>query len=400
MSNTILTPTAVTRRALEVLQNNLVFTKQINRQYDDQFANEGGKIGTSLKIRLPNQYTVRSGAAINVQDTAESSVTLTVATQKGVDVNFSSAELTMSIDDFSERILMPAMAELAANIDYTGMGMYSDVYQQVGSAGTAPNTALVYLQAAQKLNESAAPMDMRRVVINPAANAATVSALTGLFAPNAAISSQYEKGLMGKNALGFDFYMSQSVNVHTCGTRDNTTPIVNGSVTSGSSIVVSGADANVTFTVGDVFTVADCFAVNPRTKQSTGALQQFVVTAAATADGAGAVTLTVSPSIVTSGAYQNVTAAGAANGKALVFVGTASTGYAQNIAFHKDAFCLATADLIVPKGVDFAYRAVNEGMSLRVVRQYDINNDLFPCRIDILHGFKTIRPELACRITG
>ncbi len=400
MSNTILTPTAVTRRALETLQNNLVFTKQINRQYDSSFAQEGGKIGTALKIRLPNQYTVSTGAALDVQDTAEDSVTLTVATQKHVDVNFSSAELTMSIDDFSERILNPAMEELAANIDYAGMGLYADIYNQVGAAGTVPNTALVYLQAGQKLDENAAPAGMRKVIINPAANAQTVDALKGLFAPAGSIASQYEKGLMGKGALGFDFYMSQSVNVHTCGSRTNTTPIVNGTVTSGSSIVVSGAGNAVTYTVGDVFTVADCYAVNPRTKQSTGALQQFVVTAANTSSGGGAVTLAVSPEIITSGAKQNVISAGVVNGKALTFVGTASTGYAQNVAFHRDAFCLATADLIVPKGVDFAYRAVNDGMSLRVVRQYDINNDVFPCRMDILHGFKTIRPQLACRITA
>ena len=400
MSNTILTPTAVTRKALEILQNNLVFTKLINRSYDSSFANEGGKIGTALKIRLPNQYTVRTGAALDVQNTTEESVTLTVATQKGVDVNFSSSELTMSIDDFSERILAPGMAELAANIDFAGMGLYSDIYNQVGTAGQVPNTALVYLQAGQKLDECAAPADMRRVIINPAANANTVSALTSLFNPSQKISGQYEKGLMGKGALGFDFYMSQSVNVHTAGSRTNTTPIVNGTVTSGSSIVVSGAGASVTYTVGDVFTVADCFAVNPRTKQSTGALQQFVVTAANTSSGGGAVTLAVSPEIVTSGARQNVTSSGVLNGKALVFVGTASTGYAQNMAFHKDAFALATADLIVPKGVDFAYRAVNDGMSLRVVRQYDINNDLFPCRMDILHGFKTLRASQACRITA
>jgi len=287
-TNTILTPTAVTRRALETLQNNLVFTKQINRQYDSSFAQEGGKIGTALKIRLPNQYTVSTGAALDVQDTAEESVTLTVATQKHVDVNFSSSELTMSIDDFAGRILDPAMEELAANIDYAGMGLYADVYNQVGAAGTVPNTALVYLQAGQKLDEFAAPAGSRRVIINPAANAQTVDSLKGLFAPAGSIAGQYEKGLMGKGALGFDFFMSQSVNVHTCGSRTNTTPVVNGAVTSGSSIVVSGAGASVTYTAGDVFTVADCYAVNPRTKQSTGALQQFVVTAANTSSGGGA----------------------------------------------------------------------------------------------------------------
>lgn len=398
-TNVPLTSTIVTRRALEILQNNLVFTKQINRQYDNSFGQEGAKNGSQLKIRLPNQYTVSTGAALSAQDTVETSVTLTVGTQKHVDVNFTSAELTLSIDDFAERILNPAMAELAANIDYAGMGLYTDIYNQVGAAGTVPNTALVYLQAGQKMNEFAAPIMGRKIAINPAANAQTVDALKGLFMPSSAISKQYEMGEMG-DALGFKFFMSQSVNTITCGSRTNTTPIVNGTVTSGSSIVVSGAGNAVTYAVGDVFTVADCYAVNPRTKQSTGALQQFVVTAAATSSAGGAVTLSVAPEIIVSGATQTVSASGVVNGKALTFVGTASTQYAQNLAFHPDAFCLATADLIVPKGVDFAYRAVNEGMSLRLVRQYDINNDAFPARIDIFHGFKTLRPQLACRITA
>ena len=197
MSNTILTPTAVTRKALAILHNNLVFAKRVNRQYDDQFAKSGAKIGQSLRIRKPNEFTVRTGAAIDVQDITEASETLTLATQKGVDVNFTSLELTMDLDDFSERILEPAMARLASQVDFEGLTLYQDVYNHVGVGGTTPTTALVALQAGQRLNEFCAPQDKRHIVINPAAQASMVDGLKALFHSGPALSKQYTKGADG-----------------------------------------------------------------------------------------------------------------------------------------------------------------------------------------------------------
>lgn len=399
MANTILTPTRVTREALRVLHNKLTFIGSINRQYDDSYAKTGAKIGDSLKVRLPNKYTVRTGATLSTQDVTESSVTVTMATQKGVDVNFSSAELTLSMDDFSKRIINPAMAVLAANVEADAFSMYKDVYNLVGTAGTTPNSLLVYLQARQKLNQFLVPKDNRRsVAIESGAMAATVDALKGLFHSATDIEKQYKEGMMGRTG-GFTFYENELVPAHTCGSRDNTTPLVNGASQTGASLICDGFDANVTIKKGDIFTLASVFAVHPETRAAYSFLQQFTVTADATASGAGAVTLAISPSITTSGALQNVDA-GPADNAALTFVGTASTNYPMNLAYHEDAFTFVSADLEMPHGVDFAAREEYEGISMRIVRQYDITNDKFPCRIDILYGYKTLRADQACRIIG
>jgi len=400
MANTLLTPTAVTREALRVLHNNLTFAKRVNRQYDDSFAKEGAKIGTSLKVRLPNKYTVRSGATLSAQDVAETSVTLAVATQIGVDVNFTSAELTMDMDNFSDRILQPAMARLASEIDSQGLALYADIYNQVGTAGVTPATALVALQAGQKLDEFAAPRDNTRTICyNPAGMAATVNGLTGLFQDSSKIAEQYAKGMMGRG-LGFDWFMDQNIQNLTTGSRTGTI-LMNGTTSSGATTIsIDGfGGATQTVTAGEVFTIAGVNAVNPETGADTGSLQQFVVTAAATASSSAVAALAISPAIISSGATKTVTAVPADNA-AVTFVGGASTTFPVNMAFHRDAFTLATADLILPTGVDFAARETYDGVSMRVVRQYDINTDKFPCRIDLLFGWKTLRASQACRIIG
>lgn len=404
MANSYLTPTAVTRAALKVLHNNLRFAKNVNRQYDSQFGTDsgpGGKIGSSLKIRLPNKYTVRTGAVISAQEQAESSVTLTVATQKGVDMYFTSADMTLTIQDFTKRFIEPAMARLASQIDYDGLSLYSDIYNTVGTAGTTPASALVYLQAGQKLNEFAAPMDNRSVVFNPAAQAATINGLAGLFNNSKKISEQYDEGQMG-SALGFSFNMDQNVQSLTTGSRSTSDSIVTAETvtTQGQATInLSGGTASATIKAGDVFTIASVYAVNPETGQSTGSLQQFVCTATNTASGGAWTSVAVSPAFQSTGAYATVDSLPQTS-KAITFVGSASTAYPQNLAFHKDAFCLATADLELPNGVDFKAREVFDGISMRIVRAYDINNDQFPCRLDVLYGWKTLRANQACRIVG
>ena len=397
MPNTILTPTAVTREALRVLHQKLNFVGNINRAYDDSFANSGARIGDSLKIRLPNQYTVRSGASLSTQDTSETSTTLQVATQKGVDLTFSSAELTLSLDDFSSRILEPAMAVLAANIEADALTMYKDVYNISDEDGTAVSLKS-FLYGRQKLNDSLAPMDNNRSAIISTDHAVKlVDGLKGLFHDSTQIASQYREGKMGRTA-GFDFYENTLLVAHTTGSAVKTTTYtVNGAVTTNGSTAVTVASAgSTTFKAGDVFTVAGCFRVHPETKVSTGVLQQFVVTADY-AGGAGS--LSFAPAIYTSGGRQNVVAAGMANSSAIVKVGAGNAEtLTPSMVFHRDAFTFATADLVMPKGVDFAAREVMDGISLRTVRQYAISSDTYPTRIDVLYGYKTIRPELACRI--
>jgi hypothetical protein len=397
MANTLLTPSMITREALRILHQKLTFIGNINRQYDDSFAKTGAKIGDTLKIRLPNQYTVRTGKTLSTQDTTEQSVSLTVGTQKGVDVNFSSAELTLSLDDFSSRILEPAMAVLASSIEADALTMHKDVYNLVGSAGTTPNALSTFLQARQKLNENLAPMDNNRTChLLPATNVSIVDALKGLFQDSAAIREQYREGMMGRTA-GFDWYENTLLPTFTVGNKVSGVT-VNGASQTGATLNIGGVAASDTFKYGQVFTIAGVYQVHPETKTTMTNLQQFTVTADATMAGITG-SVTISPSIVTSGALQTVNAS-PASGAALTLVGSASTGYGQNLAFHRDAFAFATADLLMPKGVDFSSREQYDGISMRIVRMYDITNDNFPCRIDVLYGYKTIRPQLACRITN
>jgi hypothetical protein len=393
MANTILTPTMVTRKALQVLHQKLNFVGKINRDYDDSFAKSGAKIGDSLKVRLPNQYTVRTGANLSTQDTTESSVTLQVSTQKGVDLTFTSAELTLSLDDFSARIIEPAMAVLAANIEADAMNMYKDVYQSNWNGGSAATYNRI-LDARVLLQRSLAPTSGRTANLNSLDMADLVKDTKTLFNDQAQLSKQYLEGYMGR-AAGFDFVENTLWPSHTRGAAD-ASYVVNTStgITSGSSTVAVTAGSGA-MVQGDVFTIAGVYSVHPETKQSTGVLQQFVV-AAAYAGGAG--NITVSPTPVTSGATQNVTIVSAGAGKAVTFAGTASTAVGTSMVFQKDAFTFATADLIMPEGVDWKAREVFDGISMRMVRQYAISTDTMPCRIDVLYGYKTLRAQLAARL--
>jgi len=399
MANSILTIDMITRKALEILENNLVLTRNVNRQYDDSFAVEGAKIGSTLRIRLPDRALVTDGAALQVQDDNEQFTTLTVSTQKHIGVNFTSAELTMQLDDFAERVLKPRISQLASSIDADVANAYKSIGNTVGTPGTTPSTSLVLLQAQQKLNENAAVMSPRYATVNPAANAGLVEGMKGLFNPTDTISRQFKNGMMGMGVLGFDeINMSQSIKQHSTGTRAATGTVTAAAVTAeGSATLSLTVGSGETITVGDVFTIADCYAVNPQTRESTGSLFQFVALASTTASTTATVTVAAMYSADHALATMLTLPATA---KAVVFVGAASTQYPQNLVYHKDAISFATADLLLPQGVDMAARAVHNGISLRVVRQYDINNDRMPCRIDVLYGYSTIRPQMACRIWG
>ena len=400
MSNSILTIDMITRKALEILENNLVITRNVNRQYDDSFAVEGAKIGSTLRIRLPDRALVTDGAALQVQDDNEQFTTLTVASQKHIGVNFTSAELTMQLDDFAERVLKPRISQLASSIDADVANAYKSIGNTVGTPGTTPSTSLVLLQAQQKLNENAAVMNPRYATVNPAANAGLVEGMKGLFNPTDTISKQFKNGMMGTGVLGYDeINMSQSIKQHMTGSRVATGNSVTTTVSSeGAASIALTIGSGLTVKAGDVFTVAGVNAVNPQTRESTGSLFQFVALADATASGT-AIVVTVAPIYTAANALATVDSF-PASGAAVIFVGAASSQYAQNLVYHKDAITFATADLLLPQGVDMAARAVHNGISLRVVRQYDINNDRMPCRIDVLYGFSTIRPQMACRIWG
>jgi hypothetical protein len=391
----------ITRKALEILENNLVLTRNVNRQYDDSFAVEGAKIGSTLRIRLPDRALVTDGAALQVQDDNEQFTTLTVSSQKHIGVNFTSAELTMQLDDFAERVLKPRISQLASSIDADVANAYKSVFQSVGTPGTTPATSLVLLQGQQKLNEAAAVMSPRYATVNPAANAGLVEGMKGLFNPTDTISRQFKNGMMGMGVLGYDeINMSQSIKQHLTGTRTGAHTVTTTVSTQGQATLNITGTGSQTLAAGDVFTVAGVFAVNPQTRESTGSLQQFVVTEAIAASGGAYTAVKISPAIFTSSNALATVDSFPQAGAVVTFLGAASTSYPQNLIYHKDAISFATADLLLPQGVDMASRQVHNGISLRVVRQYDINNDRLPCRIDVLYGFNTIRPPMAVRLWG
>ena len=398
MSNSILTIDMITRKALEILENNLVLTRTVNRQYDDSFAVEGAKIGSTLRIRLPDRALVTDGAALQVQDDNEQYTTLTVSSQKHIGVNFTTAELTMQLDDFAERVLKPRISQLASSIDADVANSFKYIGNSVGTPGTTPAMSLVLLQAQQKLNENAAVMSPRYATVNPAANAALIEGMKGLFNPVSAISKQFKNGVFGEGILGYDeLNMSQSIKQFTTGSRAGTVTVNATVTTEGSTTVVLTGLTTTTIKAGDVFTIANVYAVNPQTRESTGSLYQFVALADVTASTTASVTV---PAMYSASQALATVDALPVSGAAVTFLGAASTQYPQNLIYHRDAITFATADLLLPQGVDMASRQVHNGISMRIVRQYDINNDRMPCRIDVLYGYSTIRPQMATRLWG
>lgn len=335
---------------------------------------------------------VTDGRVMTAQDTSESSVTLQVSTQKHVGMNFTMSELALSIDDFSERIIEPAMSVLAAKVESDAMSMFDDVNNVVDNIGSAITLRKIW-EARKQLNDNLTPQDSNRhVLLNTQDAVDFMDSTKGLFHSSDQIKQQYAEGKIGRMG-GFDFAENTLMPNHTSGTfLAATTQTVNGANQTGANITVSSVAK--TYEAGDVITFAGCNRCHPETKEDTGVAMQFVVTADV---ASGVTTIPIAPSISTSGGGQNVFAS-PTNSGAVTKIGGASAIYKPSVAFHRDAFAFATADLILPKGVDFAAREVMDGISLRIVRQYDVVNDQLPCRVDILYGKKTLRAQLASRV--
>lgn len=398
--STPLTSDVITKEALRVLHQEAVFVGSINKQYDNSFAQEGAKIGSSLRVRLPAQFVTSRGATLVKQDYLEQSTTLSVQPQFQIGLEFTAQDLTLSLDDFSSRVIRPAMANLAANIDAEVLATaVASTYNQVNGHGAA-NTFAQVLQARKLLNDNLAPNSDRTFMLNTQATVDIVDATKGLFQDSTTIAKQYKEGMLGRTA-GFDF-MESTVMARRARGAATAAYVLTATATNGVGTLAVGTGTG-TLVAGDVLTVAGCFSVHPETKVSTGQLQQFVVTAAY-AGGAGNVSVSPSPwgplaATAVNASRQNVSAL-PASGAAVSVAGTISTGYGASLAYHKDAFTFATADLVLPKGVDFASRQVFDGISMRMVRQYDINTDNFPCRIDVLAAWGALRPQNAVRLAG
>lgn len=393
MANSLLTISMITRKALMLFRNSNSFIQSINRQYDDQYANGGAKIGSSLKIRLPNDYTIRTGPTAAVQDTVEQNTTLTIATQKGVDVSFSSADRALSLDDFGTRILQPMMNNLAGAVAVDVMSMSEStpnlIHAVDGSNNTITPTFTTWATANGVLNALGAPMGNRQVVVDPITEARTVGSFSGLFNNQEKIGKQYTTGRMGNNVLGFDWSMDQSVIQHTTGAY-STLGTVAGAGQSGSSVTTSALAGPLN--KGDIISFAGVFAVNRTNKQSTGQLAQFAVTANV---AGGATSIPIYPALTPGAvAYQTVTAS-PANGAAITVATKASEIYRKNLVYSPLAFTLATADLELPRGVHEAARENWDGIAMRMVSAYNISTDQFITRLDILYGYVMPRPEWA-----
>ena len=419
MSNTLLTISKITNEALMVLENELTFTGQVDRNYDDQFAVVGGKIGATVNVRRPGRFIGTTGPALNVEDFNETSVPVTLSTQFHVDTQFTTQDLALSLDMFSDRVLKPAVAAIANKMDRDGLVMAKNSTANiVGSAGTPPTGLITYLTAGAYLDAEGAPRDGRRsCVVEPFTSATIVDSLKGLFMPQTAISEQYKKGLMGRDSGGMNWYMDQNVVSQTFGSwagasastlTTNTASIGISSGWASTSTITLAQGATITLNQGDVIQIAGVYAVNPQNRQAYGSnkLRNFVVTSTVTGTGSGTMSVTVSPAIITGGQFQNVTIP-TTSGTATVTpfsagVSGAGTVSPQNILMHRNAFTLACADLELPEGVHFAGRASDKelGLSIRVVRQYTINNDSIPTRLDVLYGWAPLYPELACRIAA
>lgn len=411
MDNKSLTADIIAKEALVILENDLSVFKTMHRAHEEEFASKvnGYKIGDTISIRRPADFTVRNGATLSTQDVIEGKTTLTIDQQKGVDFQFTSTELTMKIEDLSERVIKPAMSNLMNAITADVMTeMYKGIPNWVGTAGTRLTSFAGYANAAERLDEMAVPQDDRTSVLCPNDFWGLVGAQTALYIQDVAKGS-YRSGELGMLG-GINTQMSQVTPTHTVGPLGGT-PLVNGGTqavtydtaknTWTSSLITDGWTAAAASRVlrGDVFTIANVFMVNPKTKATTNILQQFVCTADGSSDASGNLTLTVSPPIITSGPYQTVNAAPADNAP-MTFKGTASTGYRQNMVYHKNTMGLAMVPLEMPPAAYGGARKSYKDLNVRVIPIYDGVNDISKWRLDVLYGRKILDPRLATRLSG
>ena len=412
MANAVKSVSMIAKEATMILENELVMKKQVYDGYQEEFGKNpnGYKIGSTLTIRKPTDFTVRDGATASNQDVVEGSTTIVVNKQKGIDFQFTSQELALEMNQLSERVIRPAMVQLANQIDRDIMALYSSVPNLVGTAGQTINSYADFAKGPERMDELSIPQDMRKAVLSPSDHWGLLGSQTALYMQDVA-KDAYRKGSLGMIG-GVDTYMSQNVPTHTVGVATGT-PLVNGAGqtstyaatkdTNTQSLVTDGWTNSTTgiLKAGDVITIANVYAVNPVTKATLPFLRQFVVTADADSGATtGPATLTISPAIITSGAFQNCSAAPADNAAITVVTGTGGTGYRQNLMFHRNAFAFVSVPMEAPQGAVNVSRQSYKGINVRLVPYYDGTNDISKWRLDILYGVKAIDPRLAVRAYG
>jgi hypothetical protein len=410
MANTLATSSWVMKEIARGFTNSVKFIANVKRTYDDQYVQNGARVGATVNAKLPQRYVATDGQALQVQALYDQTVPITLTNQKNVAFSWSSQQETTDLNYVRDTYVQPGAETLANAADVlTFQAVYRDVYSAVGTPGTTPSATLTYLQAGVKLTDLATPMDGRVAMLDPLAMATIANTSASLFLPGI-VGANYRKGQFGANQLGIEeWYQDPNRPVHTTGTFTSCSPTVNGANQTGSSLITqSWASGASSLKKGDIFTAAGCNSVNPLSYQSTGRLQQFVVTADIS-DTTGAMTIAISPAIITSGALQTVDASPSNTGAIFVLGATAAasgtlatTTSPQSLVYHPDAFAFVMADLAKPDAgcKCTPVRSKQYGFSIRMVEQYQIGTDQNPSRLDILIGAATIQARLAARVFG
>lgn len=402
-TNSWLTDDIISLEALSIFENECNALKYTTRKFEALFGTHGGSNRSdTIRVRKPNQYTVRSGRTFSAQNIEDQYTTFAIDTQIGVDTEIYSDEFKQDLSSFSDQVIRPQVVLLANEVDKAVLVAAKQTHNVVGSPGTVPNALSTYLAAGVKLDQNACPRDGQRgMLIGPQMQADIVDALKGLYNNQSKVGDQYSTGEMARNVAGFNWFMDQNVSTHTIGVLGGS-PLVNGASQTGSSLITDAWTATTgAIAANDVFTIAGVYSVNPVSKVSTGVLQQFRATAAATADGSGNMTISIDPPITVSGAKQTVSGS-PANNAVIGVLGAASTVTAQGIAVHKSAIALGFAELPKPDGVDLSSTKTDKqlGISMRFVRWYDGDTDLWKSRFDLKYGVKVLRPEWVCRVAS
>lgn len=410
MANQLVTPSWTLKEVGRGYENSLKFIANVTKKYSDEYSQAGAKVGNTINYRLPARFIVSDGQALEAQDLLDQTVPITLTNQKHIDMTWSAWQETTEVEDVRRRYINPAASHLASSIDnFAFKAVYRDIWNGVGTPGTTPSTTLSYLQARRKLMDQAAPEDGVVAVLDPEAMIVLANTSSTLFNPSAAISENYRRGMFGRNQLGIDeWYVDQNRPSFTTGSATSaSTPLVNGASQTGASIITDGWGSGATsLKKGDIITLGGVYSVNPLSRESTGRLQQFVVTADVS-DSTGAATISISPSIITSGALQTVSGSPADNAVvaywSMAAGGTQSaTASPQGMIYHPDAFAFVTADLAMPNGGAKATRISSpaRGVALRMAEAWDAKTDQNITRLDTIVGAATLQARLACRVVG
>lgn len=410
MANTLVTPSWTLKEVGRGYENSIKFIANVTKKYSEEYMQAGAKVGNTINYRLPARFIVSDGQALETQDLLDQTVPITLTNQKHIDMTWSAWQETTEVEDVRRRYINPAAHHLASAIDnLTFRAVYKDVYSTIGTPGTTPTATLSYLQAGRKLTDLGAPEDGRVAVLDPEAMIVLANTSATLFNPSAAISENYRKGMFGRDQLGVsEWYYDQNRPTFTTGSATSaSTPLVNGASQTGTSLITDGWGSGATsLKKGDIITIAGVNSVNPLSRESTGRLQQFVITADIS-DTTGAITMSISPSIITSGALQTVSGSPADNAVitywGMAAGGTQSATVSPNgMLYHPDAFAFVTADLAMPNGGAKATRISSpaRGVAFRMAEAWDPQTDQNITRLDTIVGAATLQARLACRIVG